>query len=85
MQNLVESRARQLKTTVTDASGLTKKYDFSLTFADSDSPGPAPEASEPMPDILAAVQSQLGLKLERKPVPVEVFVVEHMENTPTGN
>lgn len=85
MQNLVELLARHLKTIVTDASGLTKKYDFTLTFADSASPGPTPEASEPMPDIFAAVQSQLGLKLERKPIPVDVFVVDHMARTPLGN
>jgi uncharacterized protein (TIGR03435 family) len=44
-----------------------------------------PDAAEPLPDIFSAVQSQLGLKLEQKKVPVEVFVVDHMEKTPTGN
>jgi uncharacterized protein (TIGR03435 family) len=38
-----------------------------------------------VPDIFAALQSQLGLKLERKPVPVDVFVVDHMEKTPSAN
>jgi uncharacterized protein (TIGR03435 family) len=38
-----------------------------------------------MPDLFAAVQSQLGLKLEAKKVPVEVLVIDHMEKTPIVN
>jgi uncharacterized protein (TIGR03435 family) len=51
----------------------------------SSSPATQPDAAEPLPDIFSALQSQLGLKLEPKKVPVEVFVVDHMEKTPTGN
>ena len=71
-----------------DETGLTAKYDFTLTYASLEPlPPPAnmPEDLEPVPDLFAALQSQLGLKLERKPVLVEVFVVDHMERTPTGN
>ena len=78
----------ELKATVTDQSGLTAKYDLILTYASLEPlPPPAhvPENLEPLPDIFAALQSQLGLKLERKPVSVEVFVVDHMEKIPTGN
>ncbi len=88
MQALARNLASQLKTIVTDATGLTAKYDISLTYASLEpAPPPAhmPEGLEPLPDIFAALQSQLGLKLERKPVPVEVFVVDHMEKIPTGN
>jgi uncharacterized protein (TIGR03435 family) len=88
IQDLVRSLSSQMKTIVTDGTGLTAKYDFTLTFASLEPlPPPAhmPEAPEPLPNIFAAMQSQLGLKLERKPVPAEVFVVDHMEKTPTGN
>jgi uncharacterized protein (TIGR03435 family) len=88
IQALARNLSSQLKTIVTDATGLTAKYDFTLTY-ESLEPGPPPanmpEALEPLPDIFGALQSQLGLKLERKPVPVEVFVVDHMEKTPTEN
>jgi uncharacterized protein (TIGR03435 family) len=88
IQALVRNLSQQLKTTVTDATGLTAKYDFTLTYASLDPhPAPAdiPEDLEPVPDLFAALQSQLGLKLDRKPVPVEVFVIDHMEKTPTKN
>ncbi len=47
-----------------------------------------PSASTPDADgvsLLNAVQSQLGLKLEAKKVPVEMIVVDHIEKIPTEN
>ena len=88
MEELVSDLTSQLKTTVTDATGLTAKYDFTLTYQSLEpvpQPVHMPEELEPVPDLFVALQSQLGLKLERKPVPVEVFVVDQMKKTPTGN
>jgi uncharacterized protein (TIGR03435 family) len=71
---------------VTDATELTAKYDFTLEFSPRPAqPGSSPEGAEQLPDIFSALQSQLGLKLERKKMPVEVMVIEHMEKTPKGN
>jgi uncharacterized protein (TIGR03435 family) len=88
MKALAENLGSQMKGIVKDATGLTAKYDFTLTYASLEPlPAPAhmPEELEPVPDLFAALQSQLGLKLERKPVPVEVFVVDQMNKTPTRN
>jgi uncharacterized protein (TIGR03435 family) len=88
IQELAKNLAARLKTVVTDETGLTAKYDFTLTYSSLEpppQPSHTPEDLEPLPDVFAAVQSQLGLKLERKPVTVEVFVVDHMERAPTGN
>jgi uncharacterized protein (TIGR03435 family) len=41
--------------------------------------------STPAQTIFAAVQSQLGLKLEAKKAPLDLLVIDHMEKTPTEN
>ncbi len=45
----------------------------------------APADTETPPDIFAAVQAQLGLKLEAKKGPVEMLVIDHIEKTATEN
>ena len=40
---------------------------------------------EPAPPLAAALQSQLGLKLEAKRAPADMLVIDSMEKTPTEN
>ena len=98
MQDLANELAKmQLALPVTDGTGLKAKYDFVLKFA---TPGwngkledipqlgisaSAYEAMEPLPELAVALQSQLGLKLQQKRAPVNLFVVERLEKTPTAN
>jgi uncharacterized protein (TIGR03435 family) len=90
---LVSQLAFQLHAPVTDATGLTAKYDIVLSwvFDDNRAAGangstPLAGASEPAgPTLEQAVQAQLGLKLEKKKGPVEVVVVDSAERTPTEN
>jgi uncharacterized protein (TIGR03435 family) len=37
------------------------------------------------PTLFAALQAQLGLKLEPKKATAKIFIVDHVEKTPTGN
>ena len=109
MQDLATRLSNQLSKPVTDTTGLTKKYDFTLTFLPDYSNGPLgplppppppgagggeagrgpgltpPTDAEAPPDIFAALQAQLGLKLEPKKGPVEQIVIDHIEKTPTEN
>jgi len=75
---------------VIDKTGLTGSYDFKLTWAPDenqgirvpgDNPGAAPPAApaDAGPSIFAAVQEQLGLKLESQKGPVEIFTIDHVE------
>jgi len=69
---------------VEDRTGLTGIYDVQLEFV-PDSPNATAAATEPGTDIFDAVQSQLGLKLTPKKVPVEMLVIDHVEKVPTEN
>ena len=66
---------------VIDKTGLTGKYDFTLKWArDDDSVSPnADSATDAGPAIFTAVEEQLGLKLQPAKGPVEVLVVDHVE------
>jgi uncharacterized protein (TIGR03435 family) len=66
---------------VIDMSGATGKYSFELYFA----PDGASDTDSPEPGIFAAVQEQLGLRLEARKAPVEILVIDQAEKVPTGN
>jgi len=61
---------------VVDRTGLTGTFDIDLKWTPEDANGYGP-------DIFAAIQEQLGLKLEPGRAPVEVLVIDHAERVPT--
>jgi uncharacterized protein (TIGR03435 family) len=67
---------------VTNMTGLTAKYDFILKFLWDRAPASSEEAG---PTLFEAVQSQLGLRLERSKSLTDVLVVDHIERSPTEN
>jgi uncharacterized protein (TIGR03435 family) len=74
----------QLGRAVEDRTGLKGVFDFTLEWA----PETDAAASADLPtnaSIFTAIQEQLGLKLESRKGPVEVLVIDHIENTPTEN
>ena len=82
MEWLAGILANQLGSAVMDATGLRGRYDFVLSWAwERDSPGGPVAASAD--SLIREVQSQLGLRLERRKGQVEVLLVDHMEKTPT--
>jgi uncharacterized protein (TIGR03435 family) len=66
---------------VTDATGLSAKYDFTIHWLGEN----APPSDNPAPDIFRALQEQLGLKLESKKAMADILIVDHIEKTPTSN
>jgi uncharacterized protein (TIGR03435 family) len=93
MSWLAGQLSAQLGGPVTDATELKGKYDFILSWAFGEDtaavvPGDAagaPHVDAYRPALINAVQSQLGLKMERKKAPVEVLIVDHAEKTPAAN
>jgi uncharacterized protein (TIGR03435 family) len=72
--------ALQLEAPVHNDTGLTGKFDFELFWNTR-----RPETDDTGPDLVTAVQEQLGLKLGRQKVPADVLVIDHVERTPTAN
>lgn len=99
MASLSQLLSQQIGATVVDKTGLTGKYDFTLSFMpDSGGMGPMgmrPPGAGPPPDgaqsqepvgpsLFTAVQEQLGLKLVAEKEPVDVVVIDHIE-PPSAN
>jgi bla regulator protein BlaR1 len=64
--------SRQLHRTILDETGLSGTYNFTLQ-----EPPASPESSGPA--ISAAMEQQLGLRLESQEVSMEVLVIDHVE------
>jgi uncharacterized protein (TIGR03435 family) len=97
--SLISQLTGQVGRPITDATGVTGKYDVTLIFALETTGGrgaamPAPSEggalaipsdSDAGPTIFAALQEQLGLKLEQKKGAVDMLVFDHVEKMPTEN
>jgi len=95
MSGLVRLLSAQLGRTVADKTGLTGNYDFKLDWTPDDT-GPqmmksgnpasdgAPTPDAGGPSLFTALEEQLGLKLESTKGPVDVIVIDQLEQ-PTAN
>lgn len=61
-----------------DETGLSGKYDFELTWS-PESLGAPTEGDAGGPSLFAALQEQLGLKVEQKKSPEDCIVIDHVE------
>jgi uncharacterized protein (TIGR03435 family) len=73
----------QIRQPILNATGLTGKYDFTFFWSYEAMQPNAP--ADAGPTIYAAIQEQLGLKLESRKVPVDLLMVDHIEKSPTEN
>jgi uncharacterized protein (TIGR03435 family) len=83
-------------TPVLESTGLEGAYDFTISFSavgllqsgggrGGDAPGAAasdPNGALSLPD---AINKQFGLKLELQKRPMQVLVIDHVEEKPTEN
>ena len=97
MRELVRILGVVMGRPVLDRTEVTTEFDVNLTFTPDENTMGLPGAGGPRdpggmrlptdpekPNILAAVQEQLGLKLMQAKAPVEVLVIDHVER-PTPN
>jgi len=85
MEDLVQGLSAFVGRPITDATGLKGKYDFTLSWVIGSGVEVAVSDIDAGPTLVEAVQEQLGLKLEAKKGKVDIFVIDHVEKTPTGN
>jgi uncharacterized protein (TIGR03435 family) len=71
---------RVLQAFVLDETGLKGNYYFALRYAQENHP-----ADTDAPSLFAAIQEDLGLKLEKHKGPIETLVVDRVEKAPTEN
>jgi uncharacterized protein (TIGR03435 family) len=88
MLELARSLSPMVGRIVIDKTGLKGRYDFQMTYAPEGrgfGPGPGPGGAEPppvdpnTPSLFTALQEQLGLKLESERGPVDVVVIDRIE------
>ena len=71
--SLVIAIVAEMQAPVVDATMLTGRYDIRLQWS-SDA-----TVSSDQPSMTTALREQLGLRLERRRVPVEMFIVDRFE------
>ncbi len=89
-----------VQTPVSDATGIEGAWDFTISFSPIqltnlaasrgiDAPPQSSTTAAADPNgaltLFAAIEKQLGLKLEMQKRPMQVLVIDHMEQKPTDN
>jgi uncharacterized protein (TIGR03435 family) len=76
---------------IVDKTGLSGKYDFTLEYVSSTAPGmplklsALQSQSNAGQDVFAALEKQLGLRLDKGRAAVDMVIVDHIEKTPAEN
>jgi uncharacterized protein (TIGR03435 family) len=88
MADLIRELAMVLGRPIIDKTEFTGEFDLNLRFTEDEAikglDGPLPPADANRPNIFAALEEQLGLRLVPAKGPVEVLVIDHAER-PTTN
>ena len=79
MDTFARTVARVVGQPVEDQANLTGTYEFDLKYA------PMNAVDSPLPSIFTSLKEQLGLELKPRKVPVEVLVIDHVDQMPTEN
>ena len=70
---------------VMDDTGLTGRYDFKIRFESVRRPTGAGVASDPAPSVFAAVEEQLGLRLESASHSFDQLIIDSIDREPSEN
>jgi uncharacterized protein (TIGR03435 family) len=79
MARLSDWLARRLNVPVVDATGIPGVFDFKLEWTPEEASPGTPSSAGPDFSLVAALQEQLGVKLEARKVSMELIVVDRAE------
>lgn len=83
---LQEFAPRDIAVPVVDQTGLSGAYNFKLDWTPAVRAAAGASLDAPAgPTLFDAVETQLGLKLESKKLPLPVIVIDRVERVPTDN
>ena len=83
---LQEIAAKDIDVPVVDRTALSGAFDFTLAWTPAVAPGAEPPAEGATgPTLSDALETQLGLKLERTKLPLPTLVVDRAERVPSEN
>jgi len=85
MEKFAESLSPNLDRPVKDMTGLEGTYAFSLEWAPEKGPSTEPDDAPVGRSIFAAIQEQLGLRLEPGKENMDLLVVDKAEKEPISN
>jgi uncharacterized protein (TIGR03435 family) len=69
---------------VADLTDLKGVFEFKLRWTPDETQPTSPDVPTAT-SLFAAVQEQLGLRLEARKLPIEILVIDHVEKVPTEN
>jgi uncharacterized protein (TIGR03435 family) len=88
VSQLVDLLTEVLRMPIIDETGLKARYDITVDMT-SYVPDNFEHSNGPPPDlpgiVMAAVQNELGLKLESRKAPLDMIVIDHIERAATEN
>ena len=71
---------------IIDRTGLSGAFDLALEWGPDPASGPAaPEDDDGQTNLQEALQDQLGLKLERQKAPIDILLIDHVDQQPAEN
>jgi uncharacterized protein (TIGR03435 family) len=86
---LINSLTGPAQRIIVDRTGLTERYDAEMTYTPDQMPSGPPPPGAPVPNfpavdpngpsLFTALQEQLGLKLEATKAPIDVIVIDSVE------
>lgn len=69
---------------VVDQTQLKGIFDIDIEWSVNDTPDTTPQPDDP-PSLFTVLQEKLGLRLESRKAPVDVYVIDRIDRVPTGN